>query len=223
MPLLSTFCALFRRTARKAALVAICLCTAAMLSAQINTGRITGTARDASGAVVPDARITVTNDATGAATTTQTSETGDYIVNFLIPGQYHVAAEKQGFQRGVVSDVVVNAGGITRTDFSLAVGQMQQAVEVAANPLAVATESAELSKTFDYKQIDQLPNIDRNPLYQMNLLPGANNDAGSGNYGANGGENGSAIGLTRAQTVSLGGIDANANSVFIEGIFNREP
>lgn len=214
----------FRASCRCAASSVLAgFCIAAVICAQINTGRITGSVHDSSGAVVPEARVTATNDATGAVTTAATSDSGDYLLNFLIPGTYHVAVEKEGFQRSVVSDVVVNAGGITRTDFSLNVGQIQQAVEVAANPLAVATESAELSKTFDFKQIDQLPNIDRNPLYQMNLLPGANNDAGSGNYGANGGENGSAIGLTRAQTVSLGGIDANANSVFIEGIFNREP
>jgi hypothetical protein len=54
-------------------------------------------------------------------------------------------------------------------------------------------------------------------------MPGANNGAGSGNYGSNGGENGSAVGLTRPQFSSLGGVDANANSVYIEGIFNREP
>jgi len=194
-----------------------------VLEAQINTGRIDGTVRDASGAVVPQARILVTNDATGATTTAQSSEAGDYVVNFVLPGTYHVTAEKSGFQRSVASDVVVNAGGITRIDFSLTLGQVQQAVEVSANPISVSTETSELSKTFGYRELDQLPNIDRNPLYQMNLLPGANNDAGSGNYQSNGGENGSAIGLTRNQLVSLGGVDANANSVFIEGIFNREP
>ncbi len=47
--------------------------------------------------------------------------------------------------------------------------------------------------------------------------------AGSGNYGSNGGENGSAVGLTRPQLASIGGVDANANGVYIEGIFNREP
>jgi len=193
------------------------------LTAQINTGRILGTVRDASGAVIPDARVTATNDATGAMTPTQSTESGDYVINFLLPGTYHVAVEKQGFQRSVVADVVVNAGGITRLDSNLTLGQVQQAVEVMANPLAVATETSELSKTFGYRELDQLPNIDRNPLYQMNLLPGANNDAGSGNYLTNGGENGSAVGLTRNQLASIGGVDANANSVFIEGIFNREP
>src|SRR5208282_2012910 len=176
-----------------------------------------------SNAGIPDARIVATDNATGVVTTTQSSETGDYVVNFLIPGTYHLAVEKQGFQRSVSADVVVNAGGITHIDFNMVLGTLQQAVQVVANPLSVATETSELSKTFGNKELDQLPNIDRNPLYQMNLLPGANNDVGSANYGTNGGENGSATALTRAQTVSIGGVDANANSVFIEGIFNREP
>jgi carboxypeptidase family protein len=209
--------------AQRLALLALLLCPVSVIEAQINTGRISGLVRDASGAVIPDARIVATNDSTGTITSTQGSEAGDYVLNFLIPGTYHVAVEKQGFQRNVTSDVVVNAGGITRLDFNLSVGQVQQAVEVIANPLAVSTETSELSKTFSYTELDQLPNIDRNPLYQMNLLPGANNDAGSGNYMTNGGENGSAVGLTRNQLASLGGVDANANSVFIEGIFNREP
>ncbi|MFN7994133.1 MAG: carboxypeptidase regulatory-like domain-containing protein [Bryobacteraceae bacterium] len=214
---------LLTHRARILVLVTLFLAVAFISYAQINTGRIDGTVRDASGALIPEARVTVTNQETGAVSNAKSTESGDYIANFLIPGKYQVAVEKEGFQRNVVTDVVVNAGGITRMDFNLALGQIQQAVQVQANPLAVATETSELSKTFDFKQIDQLPNIDRNPLYQMNLLPGANNDAGSGNYGSNGGENGSAVGLTRAQTTSLGGIDANANSVFIEGIFNREP
>jgi hypothetical protein len=218
-------CALALRTCSfsKLSLLLALICLGGLVEAQINTGRIDGTVRDASGAVVPQARILATNDATGAVTTAQSSDAGDYVVNFLLPGTYHLAAEKQGFQRSVASGVVVNAGGITRIDLTLALGQVQQAVEVSANVLAVSTETSELSKTFGYKELDQLPNIDRNPLYQMNLLPGANNDVGSGNYGNNGGENGSAIGLTRNQLVSLGGVDANANSVFIEGIFNREP
>lgn len=202
---------------------ALLLLASVALDAQINTGRISGTVRDASNAGIPDARIVATDDATGVVTTTQSSETGDYVVNFLIPGTYHVAVEKQGFQRSVSADVVVNAGGITHIDFNMVLGTLQQAVQVVANPLSVATETSELSKTFGNKELNQLPNIDRNPLYQMNLLPGANNDVGSANYGTNGGENGSATALTRAQTVSIGGVDANANSVFIEGIFNREP
>jgi Carboxypeptidase regulatory-like domain len=191
--------------------------------AQINTGRISGTLRDTTGAVISGARISATNDATGAVTSSKSTDSGEYLLNFLLPGKYHLDVEKEGFQREVERDAVVNAGGITRIDFSLSVGQVRQTVEVEANALGVATETSELSKTFGYTELDDLPNIDRNPIYQLNLLPGANSGVGSGNYGANGGENGSAIGLTRPQLVSLGGVDANANGVFIEGIWNREP
>ncbi len=62
----------------------------------------------------------------------------------------------------------MNSGDTVRTDFSLKVGEMRQSVEVEAHPVAVNTESAELTQTFGYKALDKLPNIDRNPLFQMN-------------------------------------------------------
>ena len=114
------------------------------------------------------------------------------------------------------------AGGTNRADFSLHVGNTGQTVEVQADPISIATETSELSQTFSHVDLDTLPNLDRNPLYQMNLIPGANNDVGSGNYGNNGGENGSAIGQTRPQLASIGGVDANANTVYIDGVPNRE-
>src|SRR5581483_5507419 len=191
--------------------------------AQINTGRIAGSCLDATGAAVPGVQVRAINLETGVVTRSQSFDTGDYLLNFLVPGRYRVEAEKEGFQKLVEANVEVNAGAATRIDFNLRVGEVRQAVEVGANLVAVTTETAELSQTFTNRDLDRLPNIDRNPLYQMNLMPGANNDRGSGNYGLNGGENGSAVGQSRNQLASLGGVDANANSVLIEGTFNREP
>ncbi len=191
--------------------------------AQINTGRIAGSCLDATGAAVPGVQVRAINLETGVVTRSQSFDTGDYLLNFLVPGRYRVEAEKEGFQKLVEANVEVNAGAATRIDFNLRVGEVRQAVEVGANLVAVTTETAELSQTFTNRDLDRLPNIDRNPLYQMNLMPGANNDRGSGNYGLNGGENGSAVGQSRNQLASLGCVDANANSVLIEGTFNREP
>ena len=173
----------------KFALVGIFL-FASLLSAQINTGRITGIVTDSSGAWVSGAIVRATNQDTSIVTTSKTQSNGDYLVNFLIPGTYTVEIESQGFRRSRESGVAVAAGEAIRIDIALQLGEVRQSVEVQAHPVAVNTESAELSQTFGYKALDQLPNIDRNPLYQMNLLPGANNGAGSGNYGTNGGENG---------------------------------
>jgi hypothetical protein len=205
------------------ALVLSSFCAASFMSAQINTGKITGIVNDSSGAAIGGAVVRATNQETNVTTTSKTQSNGDYLLNFLIPGIYTVEIESQGFRRSRESNVNVAAGDTVRIDISLQLGEVRQSVEVQAHPVAVNTESAELTQTFGYKALDQLPNIDRNPLYQMNLLPGANNGAGSGNYGTNGGEDGSAVGLSRPQLSSIGGVDANANGVYVEGIFNREP
>jgi Carboxypeptidase regulatory-like domain len=194
-----------------------------VVHAQINTGKITGIVTDGTGSLVAGATVRATNQQTGVLTSVKTQDGGSYLINFLIPGSYMLEVESDGFQRSIEKGINVSGGDSVRVDFAMKVGEVRQSVEVQAHPVAVNTESAELTQTFGYKALDQLPNIDRNPLYQMNLMPGANNGSGSGNYGANGGENGSAIGLTRPQLASIGGVDANANGVYIEGIFNREP
>jgi hypothetical protein len=191
--------------------------------AQINTGKITGFVTDSSGAVVLRVPVTATDDATGVVTRAETSDSGEYLLNFLVPGGYRVEVDQTGFKKVIKSGVIVNAGGISRIDFALLVGDVNQVVDVPANALSVATETSELSQAFSHKDLDTLPNVDRNPLYQMNLIPGANNGVGSGNYGTNGGENGSAVGQTRPQLASIGGVDANANSVYLDGVPNREP
>ena len=193
------------------------------LQAQINTGRIAGQVTDPSGVSVAGATVRATNLATGVVTSVPTQETGSYLVNFLIPGRYRVEVEEQGLKTGIVTNVEVTAGIAVRVDVTLQIGAVQESVEVQADELAVDTSSAELSVAFPYKTVDLLPNMDRNPLYQSNLLPGANNGAGSGNYGTNGGEDGSAVSLLRPQLASIGGVDANANMVYVEGIYNREP
>jgi hypothetical protein len=150
--------------------------TATVSWGQINTGKITGTSLDSTGSAVAGVEIRATNADTGVTTSTHSFGNGEYLLNFLSPGTYQIEGEKAGFQRVTQTGVVVNAGGITRINFDLVVGEVRQTVEVAAHVLAVTTETSELSKTFTQKDLDRLPNIDRNPLYQLNLMPGANND-----------------------------------------------
>jgi hypothetical protein len=207
----------------------VLLCAIALLGcsrtilAQINTGKISGVVADSTGAVIADVRVVASNDATRVVTTAVTSSGGEYLLNFLVPGIYHVQVEQTGFQKAVQSQVIVNAGGTHSINFSMQIGDVSQVVTVRENAINVATETSELSQTFSHKDLDTLPNLDRNPLYQMNLIPGASNDVGSGNYGSNGDESGSAIGQSRPQLASIGGVDANANTIYIEGVPNREP
>ena len=209
--------------ARITVLALFTLLLAAACFAQINTGRINGSVLDPSGAAVPNAAVRAINEGTGVVTATETQGNGDFLLNFLLPGTYRIEVEGAGFQKAARTGVNVNAGGIEAMNFQMKVGDVQQAIEVEASAVAVSTETSELSRNFSHRELDSLPNMDRNPLYQMNLMPGANNGRGSGRYGQLGGENPTALGNSRDQLASLGGVNANANSVYIEGTFNREP
>src|SRR5256885_9014315 len=80
------------------------------LLAQALSG-ITGTVTDSTGAVVADAKVTITNNATGVVRTVATSSAGTYTITDLIPGTYTVSVEKTGFQTALTKGVVVDPGG----------------------------------------------------------------------------------------------------------------
>lgn len=198
----------------------VCPCA---LRAQMNSGTIAGFVSDPSGASIPEAAIVATDVATHTATRAVTLPDGNYLLNYLVPGTYEIQISKSGFITSVETNVEVTAGHTVRLDFKLTVGQVQQSVQVQANAVAVDTENSEEKYTFGSTTLEALPNIDRNPLFQLNLMPGASNGPSTGNFGTNGGEDGSAVGLTNPQLAAFGGMDANANTIYIEGIPAREP
>ena len=109
----------------KFTLIVTALCTTPFLSAQINTGKITGIVTDSSGATVSDAAVRATNQETNVATVSKTQSNGDYLINFLIPGTYLVEVEAQGFRRSRESGVNVVAGDAVRLDLSLQIGEVR--------------------------------------------------------------------------------------------------
>src|SRR5260370_564786 len=84
---------------------------------QVTTGSILGTVHDSTGAVVPNATITITDTGKGTISTKQTNSSGDYDVPFLIPGTYTVSVEMPGFKRSVSSNVVLDIDQKARVDF----------------------------------------------------------------------------------------------------------
>src|SRR5258708_7721462 len=98
--------------------------------AQINTGKITGIVTDSGGAVIANATVRATNQATSIGTTVQTQDNGSFLVNFLIPGSYTVEASSAGFKTSLEKNVEVTAGGVNRIDFAMQIGEIRQSVEV---------------------------------------------------------------------------------------------
>src|SRR5437016_10144157 len=102
-------------------IITMSLCFA-LASAQTTTGTIQGQVRDAAGAVVPGAKVVVTNSRTGVTNELQTNGEGFYVVPFLLPGDYSIAVEKTGFQRFTESGIKLDVQQNRSVDVTLAVG-----------------------------------------------------------------------------------------------------
>ena len=125
--------------------------------AQSERGTILGTVKDSSGAVIPNAKVTVTNAATNVANRLTSSDTGDYAVTSLQVGSYTVRVEKEGFRPSVTSGVTVNASSTVRADANLEVGTTGTAIEVQASAVQLSTENAKSSAAVTNKMVDELP------------------------------------------------------------------
>jgi Carboxypeptidase regulatory-like domain len=127
------------------------------LLAQLDRGEITGTTQDPTGALVPNARISLINDDTGVKLTTQSTATGTYVFDDVFPGKYSMEVEAPGFKKYVVHNVIVHVQQVTAVDAKLAPGNVQESVSVtAANPL-LQSESAQLGQSISNQAINELP------------------------------------------------------------------
>ncbi len=162
-------------------LAMVCLVAAVAVSAQTFRGSILGTVTDPSGAVVPGARVTVRNVATGVGREVETDDNGTYSVPELPIGTYTVTIEKSGFQRAVVSGVAVEVAGDRRVDVELRVGEIAQEVEVSAEALPlVETTSNVLGGSFESKTVLDIPLNGRDFTKLLIMVPGAAGEPNSG-------------------------------------------
>jgi hypothetical protein len=125
--------------------------------AQVDTATVTGTVRDATGAVITNATVTATETDTGIRTSTKSNTDGDYVITPLKIGRYSVTVEATGFgpetRQGIVLDVQQNL----RLDFELHVGSVVQTTEVSGAPPLVDTETAALGDVVAAQQVEELP------------------------------------------------------------------
>jgi carboxypeptidase family protein/TonB-dependent receptor-like protein len=142
-------------------------------SAQTATGQITGTVRDATGAVVPGVTVTVTSELTGSKRETVTGQAGTYVVPLLPVSVYSVTAELQGFRPAKLTGVRLSVDQVVRVDMELQTGELTEVVEVQAATVALDTETATIGQVISEKQITDLPLNGRNYLQLLFLGAGA--------------------------------------------------
>jgi len=141
--------------------------------AQVTTGTILGSARDATGAVVPGVKITITNQRTNAARAVTADDRGDWAVPALLPSEYTVRAEATGFKAWLSPNMVLPVGGEVRVDISLQVGDLTEQVTVEARAPLLQSDSSSLAHMVDQKRIVELPLNGRNFLELAALSAGA--------------------------------------------------
>ncbi len=202
--------------------VALLLGLASPTFAQGTTARVTGTVLDASGAVVPDATVTLTNEATQAAPfKTQTTDTGTYVFDSVQVGTYTVTVEKAGFKKFVSTSNQVNVNQPATVDVTLETGNIAEVVTVEASAELVQTStSGNFGNTVEERPLEALPivgNRGRNPLEFVNFQPGvvtgANTGGGIHVHGAR----------DRAFNFTLDGIDINETSACVSNFTPIRP
>ena len=156
---------------RSLSILAVVLLLTCALSAQTYRGSIRGTVTDPSGAVVPNAKVTAKNQATGLAREVTTNGEGSYVLAELPSGNYEVAAESQGFQR-TVRIATVSVGLDTAVDITLHLGG-DVIVNVSAAPPIIETTRDVLGEVVEQTLVNELPLNGRDFGKLVALVPGA--------------------------------------------------
>ena len=151
------------------------------LLGQVQAGRIVGTITDPNKAVVPNAKVVVTNTGTNQARNLKSNGAGEFVLTPVDPGFYNVAITASGFGTSEVKGVQVLVGQSARVDVELKIGDVATKVEVTAAAPLVNTESGTLGQDINTKQIVDLP-LNSRSFYQLaSLTPGATALPPSGN------------------------------------------
>lgn len=151
-----------RRLLTIAIIVALVFILGSIAWAQKDAGSIVGTVRDSSGAVVPDAKVIVTDTEHGTSFQTTTNSNGEYIANPLRVGRYNVTVEHEGFRKEVVGPVEVNVQSRPKVDIALRVGQISETMTVTSQSQQLETETSELGHLVSGRQATTLPLNGRN-------------------------------------------------------------
>jgi len=194
-------------------LIILLVATGRLFGQAGQTGTITGTVTDATGAILPDAKVTVTNTATNVPYRTTTTSAGDYTIPNLLPGTYTVAAEVKGFQKSLTTPFTLAVDQTVRVNLSMKPGAVTDTVEVTAQAVELDTDNAALSQLVSQQQVEELPLNGRN--FMQLLLVGAGAVTVGGEQGT--------MRQGEGDAVSVNGGRPEGNNYTLDGLVNTDP
>ncbi len=183
--------------------------------AQAVYGTIFGTVTDNTGAVVPNATITVTDVAKGTVVTAKTDASGGYLVQHLIADTYKVEAEATGFSKGAVNNVIVYVDTQPKVDIQLTVGSVNDTVTVNGGAPLLETARTDVATILNDRAVENLPNLNRNFTSFELLTPGTTYIGwGPGEGGGN---------PQRSESIEVNGQLPFATGYELDGTDNQDP
>jgi carboxypeptidase family protein len=191
----------------------------ALAHAQVTTADLVGTVKDSSGAVLPGARVVITNQATGVSRSATTGADGNYIFTSLQPGVYTLSAEIAGFRKVERTGVQLQVNQRAQVDLGLEIGGVGETVVIEGTAPLLESQSSVLGSVIQEKQVQDLPLNGRNFVQLATLSPGVS--------GAGSGMRGTIMSGTRPDDLRPGtelfvnGNRENSNNYLIDGIDNN--
>ncbi|MFN9920080.1 MAG: carboxypeptidase-like regulatory domain-containing protein, partial [Acidobacteriota bacterium] len=145
---------------------------ALVLSAQTSTTQLGGLVNDSSGAVVPGATVTATNESTGLRYTQETTAAGQYAFASIPVGSYTLSIDAKGFKKFQLTRIVLQINTPATVNANLEVGAASETIQVEANSETIQTNNATIGNVVERKAIETLPLNGRNPLNLLMYEPG---------------------------------------------------
>jgi outer membrane lipoprotein-sorting protein len=200
------------------AVLCICLLIAVPVArAQGVSGRIVGTVMDATGAVIPNSTLTISNQDTGAITKVTTNGNGQYRADTLRPGNYQLKVESPGLQTMVSNGNVVTVDNATVVDITMRVGSTSDTVVVSSASPLIDTTSSSLGETLYAQEITSLPLNGRVFSQLVQTVPGSV-AAGFGSAP----EAAAGAGSSGSITASVNGMPWGGTTYTLDGVNNME-
>ena len=179
--------------------------------AQVDQGTITGVVQDSTGAVIPDADVTLSNTDTGLALQAKSNASGVYVFSPIKIGQYNVSASAPNFQTTVQQNLTLHVADRLNVNLTLKPGQVSETVTVSSAPPLLQDQEASVNQVMDTQTINNTPLAERNWVYMAQHSTGVvpsygTRGGGHGDYSANGQR-------ANQNDYRLDGVDNNVNIV----------
>ena len=190
---------------------------AASLHAQSASGTFLGIVKDSSGAVVPNAVITILNDETGFRRELATTTAGEYEAPYIPLGSYKISAKAPGFKTVDRSGITLQVDQKARVDFTLSVGDVTETVTVTEAPPIVKADSSEFGEVVQKRAVQDLPLNGRNYVQLVHLTAGVTTGQQGGNI-----EGAGAFVPRGTGSFNANGQRGQNNNFMVDGIDNNE-